>query len=107
MRQPDEGRTPRDKESIVATLRSVLPELRQRYGVRRLALFGSFARGEPTSDSDLDLLVEFDDRPLTLLQFITLEEELSDLLGVNVDLVERSALKPHIGERVLQELVPV
>jgi predicted nucleotidyltransferase len=70
-------------------------------------LFGSFARGESDARSDLDLLVEFDDRPLTLLQFVALEEELSDLLGVKVDLVERQALKPRIGRRILDELIPV
>ncbi|MFO8034725.1 MAG: nucleotidyltransferase family protein [Candidatus Bipolaricaulota bacterium] len=107
MGQPDESKRPRDRESIVAALRSVLPELRKRYGVQKLALFGSFARGEPTSHSDLDLLVEFDDRPLTLLQFIALEEEMTDLLGIKVDLVEKSALRPRIGQQVLEELIPV
>ena len=92
-------------EHIVQTLKVMLPELRDRYGVISLGVFGSYVRGEQTPDSDLDLLVEFDDRPLTLLQFIALEYELSDQLQVKVDLVEKSVLKPKIGERILQEVV--
>ena len=98
-------------EKITRTLRASLPALRDRYGVRSLGLFGSYVRGEQKKGSDLDILVEFDERPLTLLQFIILEQELSALLGVKVDLkvdlVERHALKPAIGRHILQEVVPV
>jgi hypothetical protein len=66
-----------------------------------------YVRGEQRRDSDLDLLVEFDDRPLTLLQFIALEHYLSDLLEAKVDLVERDTLKPTIGRRILAEVVPL
>jgi predicted nucleotidyltransferase len=86
-------------------LRACLPELRQRYGVVSLGVFGSYVRSEQRQGSDLDVLVEFDDRPLTLLQFIALENELSDRLGVKVDLVEKSCLKPGIGRHVLKEVV--
>jgi predicted nucleotidyltransferase len=58
------------------------------------------------ADGDLDILVTFDE-PLGLLRYIELENELSDLLGVRVDLVMRDALKPAIGEHVLREVVPV
>ena len=57
--------------------------------------------------SDLDLLVEFDERPLTLLQCIALEHYLSDLLEVKVDLVERNTLKPTIGRHILAQVVPL
>jgi len=94
-------------EGIIQTLRAMLPELRDRYGVMALGVFGSYVRGEQTPDSDLDLLVEFDHRPLTLLQFIALEYELSDCLQIKVDLVEKSVLKPKIGEHILQEVLPL
>jgi uncharacterized protein len=94
-------------DAIIQTLRATLPELRDRYGVISLGVFGSYVRGEQTPDSDLDLLVEFDHRPLTLLQFIALEYELSDRLQLKVDLVEKTILKPKIGERILQEIVPL
>jgi predicted nucleotidyltransferase len=84
-------------------LRNHLPDLRQRYGVRSFALFGSYVRGEQTPDSDLDILVSFDDPP-GLIAFIDLEDELSDLLGRPVDLVVEDGLKPRIGERVKREV---
>jgi predicted nucleotidyltransferase len=89
------------------TLRTHLPEIRERYGVRALWLFGSYVRGEQGKRSDLDILVELDDRPLSLLKFIELEYYLSDLVGVKVDLVEKETLKPVIGRRILTEIVPV
>jgi len=64
-------------------------------------------RGEQHGRSDLDVLVEFGDEPLTLLDFIALENELSRLLGVPVDLVEKQTLKPGIGRAILEEVVPV
>lgn len=88
-------------------LRANLPDLQKKYGVRGLWVFGSRLRGDARPDSDLDVLVEFDDRPLSLLKFIEIENRLSDLLGIKVDLVEKKALKPLIGRRILQEAVAV
>jgi uncharacterized protein len=90
---------------FATVLQEHLPELYERYGVISLGLFGSYVRGEPHEGSDLDVLVEFDERPLGLLGFINLENYLSDLLGTKVDLVEKRALKPRIGQRILQEVV--
>ena len=89
-------------------LRRRLPKLRETYGVRSLWLFGSYVRGEARKRSDLDVLVEFDDLSrLSLFEFIGLENELSDSLGVRVDLVEKGGLKPAIGQNVLREAVPI
>ncbi len=87
-------------------LRQELPFLTTHYRVASLGLFGSYLRGTQRSDSDLDILVSFSETP-SLLRLIELENHLSDLLGVKVDLVVRDALKPRIGERILQEVVPV
>ncbi len=89
------------------TLREHMPELRERYKVASLGVFGSYARGEPRGRSDLDLLVEFNDPKLSLLKLIEMENYLSDLLGIKVDLVEKSGLKPRIGQRILREVVSV
>ncbi len=94
-------------DEILATLRAHMPELRQRYGIRSLGVFGSYVHGEQKRRSDLDLLVEFDGRPLTLFKFIEIENYLSDLLDVKVDLVEKTALKPAIGRHILEEVLPV
>ena len=87
-------------------LREQLPFLAERYHVASLGLFGSYLRGTQRPDSDLDVLVTFDRAP-SLLGLIELEQYLSDRLGVRVDLVPRTALKPHIGARILEEVVPV
>ncbi len=85
------------------TLRCHLGDLRQRYGIKRIGLFGSYARGEQHPESDIDLLVEFV-RPIGFIQFMRLEGQLEVLLGGKVDLVTRKALKPHIGRRILDEV---
>ena len=86
-------------------LRRHLPELREKYKVTSLGVFGSYVRGEQRKRSDLDVLVELGDDTLSLLKFIELEHYLSDLTGVKVDLVEKSELKPHIGKHILEEVV--
>lgn len=87
-------------------IRQHLPKLTQDYNVSYLGIFGSYIRGEQKEDSDLDILVEFSKEP-DLLEFIGLKQELSEILGVEVDLVMRGALKPRIGKRILEEVVQV
>ena len=93
-------------DQLMEALRAVKPELEARYQVDQLAVFGSFSKGKNRRSSDLDLLVSFREPP-SLLRFIKLENELSDHLGVKVDLVMREALKPRIRQRILKEIVPV
>ena len=95
-----------DLATLLAQLRQHLPSLAERYRVRSLGVFGSYVRHEQRRDSDLDLLVTFDE-PLGLLKFIELENYLTDLLGLKVDLVMQDALKPALGTRILAEVVPV
>ena len=94
---------PRDLDELRRVLRQHLPSLRERYGVASLGVFGSYVRGEASPQSDLDLLVRFHHAP-GLFRFVELENCLSDLLGVRVDLVMAEALKPNIGRRVLAEV---
>jgi predicted nucleotidyltransferase len=93
-------------EEIRRLLRKALPDIRRRYGVNYLGVFGSYIHGRQKKGSDLDVLVEFS-RTLTLIEFIHLENELSDMLNVNVDLVDRSVLKPALGKGILEEVVAV
>lgn len=97
------GRTLADIRSVLATH---LPALREQYAVKSLGVFGSYVRGESRKRSDLDLLVEFDKAP-SFFHFVRLERRLSELVGIKVDLVMRSALKPSIREAVLEEVVPI
>lgn len=91
---------------LIAILHPHLPALKQHYHIKSLSLFGSYVRNEQTPDSDLDVLVEFDELP-GLLTYAELQQTLSDLLHIPVDLVHRPDLKPHIGERILAEVVMV
>ncbi len=96
----------RDAAEFIRILRQHFPELSKEYKISYLGIFGSYVRGEQKEDSDLDVLVEFSKIP-DLFEFIGLEQELSDMLGVKVDLVMKNALKPTIGERILEEVVQV
>jgi uncharacterized protein len=93
-----------DTETIRARLAAMLPELRERYGVQSLALFGSYARGEQTPESDLDVLVEFERVP-GMLTFVNMQHLLSDRLGVKVDLATRPMIGPRISPDVERDLV--
>ncbi len=97
------SKEPKNSEFFIEILRQHLPELREKYSVNYLGIFGSYIRGEQTKDSDLDVLIQFDKKP-GLLKYIELENYLSDLLGVKVDMVMKSALKPNIGKRILNEV---
>jgi len=82
-------------------------ELRERFKVREIGVFGSYVRGEQKKrGSDIDILVEFEE-PIGLFKFMELEEYLSNLLGAKVDLVSKKALKPRIGKHILKEVVYV
>ena len=100
------GMEGRPVDRYLVTLRQHLPELAEKYRVRSLEVFGSYVRNEQTPDSDLDVLVTFDKAP-GLLGYISLENHLSDMLGIKVDLVMKTALKPRIGQNILREAVPV
>ena len=96
----------RSLEKILEIPRQQLPMLTERYSVETLEVFGSYVRDEQKQDSDLDVLVTFKEDP-SLLTYITIENYLSDLLGVKVDLVMKDSLKPKIGEQILSEAIPV
>lgn len=93
-------------ETIRIKLAAYKPVLAEKYNVSEIGIFGSYVRGEQKQKSDLDLLVVFA-KSISLLEFIHLENELSALLGVKVDLVMKTALKPRIGKHILEEVVPV
>jgi len=82
---------------IKEILETMKPVLEQKYKVKEIGFFGSYAKYKQQETSDLDILVEIEETP-TLLQFINMENYLSDILEVKVDLVMKTALKPHIGK---------
>jgi len=78
--------------------------LREKFNVKELGIFGSYVRREQKNKSDVDILVEFH-KTIDLFAFIELENFLSDILGIKVDLVMKSALKPRIKDRILKEAI--
>jgi hypothetical protein len=74
-------------------------------GVKRAALFGSFARGDATEDSDVDLLIEFKGKKKSLLDLAALKIQLEESLGKNVDLITYNSLHPLLRDRILSEQV--
>jgi predicted nucleotidyltransferase len=91
-------------EQVISQLRKMQPELRRRYPIREIGVFGSYIRGEQTDGSDLDILVHLDEG-VGLFELAGLQQDLSDSLGVKVDLVMKDALKRRIGRRILSEAV--
>ena len=90
-------------EEIEKILKHNKKELNEKYGLISIGIFGSYGRGEQYTKSDLDLLVEVR-RPMGFVKFIRLENHLTQLLGIKVDMVTKKALKPNIGKRILQEV---
>ena len=95
-----------EKEQILQKLTLLKPEIMQSYHITSLALFGSFARGEQTLNSDVDLLVDFSNTP-DLLRFIELEEKIKAVLERNVDLVPRRKLRAELFEQIESEKIAV
>lgn len=95
-----------EADIYIRKLHEMLPELKEKYQVSYLGIFGSYIRGEQKPESDLDVLVEFSRTP-TIFKFVNLENYLSDTLGVKVDLVMKDALKPNIGKQILNEVEAV
>jgi predicted nucleotidyltransferase len=95
-----------DRETIFHDLRNALPELKRRYPIRSLGVFGSLARGDARADSDVDILVEFD-QPVDFFAYYALEQRLGELAGRPVDLVTRASLKRYSGQTILRDLVPL
>jgi uncharacterized protein len=93
------------RENILERLRIIKPTLQQEFPLRRMALFGSWARNEQTETSDVDILVDVD--PSIGLRFVTLAERLESLLEQHVDLVSSRAVKPNLLKQIQAELIDV
>ena len=90
-------------DEIMKQLQTHKQNLKDDYGVISVGIFGSYVRGEQTEKSDVDMLVELE-KPVGLVKFIQLENHISNLLGIKVDLATKKALKPYIGQRILREV---
>ncbi|MEN3185654.1 MAG: nucleotidyltransferase family protein [Atribacterota bacterium] len=91
-------------EEIKTLLMKHREDLKTRYGVREIGIFGSYVRGKAGEESDLDILVDFEN-PLSLLRIVALEHELQDLLGVKVDLVPKKNVRKELEKEILNYVV--
>ena len=92
--------------SFIRTYRKRIVDLARRHGARSVSVFGSFARGEDDTGSDLDLLIDLDsDR--SLLDIVSLKLDIEDLTGRQVDIVTRKGISPYLAKQILEEAVPL
>jgi predicted nucleotidyltransferase len=92
-----------NKYNLDQRLKLIKPILKDKYKVNKIGYFGSYARGEQTEQSDIDILVGFSE-PIGL-EFIELKNYLEEILDKKVDLVTTNALKPQLKESILQEVI--
>ena len=93
-------------EQILGILKESLPYIQKNYKVKTIELFGSYIRSEAKKDSDIDILISFNETP-SLIKFLELENYLTDQLGIKVDLVMKDALKENIGKNILRDARPI
>jgi len=96
----------RELEQIIQVLHQLNPIMEQKFHVRSIEIFGSYSVRKQTQKSDLDLLVTFSRTP-TLLQFLELENFLTDQIGVKVDLVMKNSIKPRLKNSIVQNTVGI
>lgn len=94
----------RNFDKIKKKLKELEPFLKERFGVKRIGIFGSYVKQKQRKESDLDILVEFSETP-DLFEFIELENFLRKLLKIKVDLATKEALKPLIKKEILRETI--
>ena len=94
------------KSTIINTLKQEFSYLKSKYYVKKIGIFGSFAKDEQRETSDVDIIVDFS-RPIGFFLFLQLEDYISEKLGMKVDLVTPEALKPLLKEEILEETIYV
>ncbi len=93
---------------IKQILQAQKPYLAEKYGVIEISIFGSYVRNEQRPDSDLDILIELERPPrISLIGLVELEDYLSNVLGLKVDIAIKRNLRKRIGARILYEAIPV
>ena len=93
------------KREILKILQEEKPELMRRFCLKKLALFGSYARDDQREDSDVDIMVEVE--PSIGLGFVDLADRLENVLGIRTEVVSRRAIKPRYWEVIKEELIDV
>jgi predicted nucleotidyltransferase len=98
--------TMKTRQEIINILRDKKVDLAQNYGVRKMALFGSYARNEQKEGSDIDVVVEFE-KPISGLRFVSLAEAIESAIGMRADVVPADGIKPRYFDFIGKDLVYV
>ena len=93
-------------DEIKSLIKAIKPELVKKYHLKSIGIFGSYVRNEQKEDSDIDVLIELSE-PMGLITFIGIEREISELIGIKVDLIIKDSLKPRIGQYILKEVLMI
>ena len=91
---------------LLAQQREVILQLAERHGARNVRVFGSVARGDATSESDVDFLVDMEDGR-SFLDLVGFWQDLQDLLGPQVDVISAGGISPYLRAKILAEAVPL
>jgi predicted nucleotidyltransferase len=91
-----------DSEAILARLRALKPVLQKEYGITRLRVFGSVARGEARAESDVDLIADFEKKP-GFIGFVGIKQDMEDALDKRVDLLTEMSIDKYLKKRILTE----
>ena len=94
-------------QEIREILKDKMPNIKDKYGVKNLYIFGSYVRGEQNKKSDLDILVEFEKGKKRFKNYMGLKFYLEDLFGKKVDLIIKEAVKPRLKKYIYEEAVSV
>jgi predicted nucleotidyltransferase len=93
-------------KEVITILSEHKEELKRRYKIKEIGIFGSFVRNEQRETSDVDILVEFEEVP-DLLKFIEIERYLEMLLGLKVELVRKEVIRDELKPQILKEVINV
>jgi len=95
----------KNMHEIIKILTEHKEELKEKYKIKEIKIFGSYARGEQRETSDIDIIVDFEETP-TLIEFLRVEEEIERILGIKVDLLTEESISPFI-KPYIKEVVAI
>ena len=92
--------------AITETQKAIIQKITRKFQPKLIGVFGSYASGEQNEDSDMDLLIDFEEK-INLLELIGMEQQLSDLLGIKVDLITQKSLQPPLRSLFEKDLIRI
>ncbi len=95
-----------EEKTLPKQLTETITKILDKHGAKKIAIFGSYAKGTQTSESDIDILVEFKETK-TLIEIVKIEQEITQKLGIKAEIVTENSLNPYIKRRAQKEAITV